>query len=96
MPSCANTSATSALASGSSGARMRSATSRTVTRTPKRDSACAISAPIAPPPMTISEPGTDSMRTMSRLVQYGVSASPSIGGAAGAVPGLSTTPRFAS
>ena len=48
----------SALASGSSGARSRSATSSTVTRTPKRENACASSAPIAPPPTTISEPGS--------------------------------------
>ena len=32
-------------------------------------------------------------RTASRLVQYGVSASPSTGGTAGRVPVLSTTPR---
>ncbi len=95
-PSWANASATTALASGSSGARMRSAISSTVTRTPNRASACAISAPIAPPPITTSDPGTDSIRITSRLVQYGVSASPSIGGTAGAVPGLSTTPRDAS
>ena len=96
MPSCANTSASSRLDSGSSGPRMRSPTSRTVTLTPKRASAWASSAPIGPPPMTASEPGTDSIRRMSRLVQYGVSASPSIGGAEGEVPGLSTTPRAAS
>ena len=49
---------TSALDSGSSGARIRSATSSTVTCTPNRENACAISAPIAPPPITISEPGS--------------------------------------
>ena len=96
MPSRANTSETSRLLSGSSGPRIRSPSSSTVTRTPKRASPWASSAPIGPPPMTTSEPGTDSIRRMSRLVQYGVSASPSIGGATGAVPGLSTTPRFAS
>ncbi len=34
--------------------------------------------------------------TASRLVQYGVPSSPSIGGAAGDVPTLSTTPRLTS
>jgi len=79
-----------------SGPRIRSPTSSTVTRTPKRDSAWASSAPIGPPPITTREPGTDSIRRTSRLVQYGVSASPSMGGAEGDVPGLSTTPRAAS
>ncbi len=95
MPSRANTSATSALDSGSSGARSRSATSSTVTRTPNREKACAISAPIAPPPITISEAGRSASRTASRFVQYGVPARPSIGGADGSVPVFSTTPRLA-
>ena len=81
MPSRANTSATSRLPRAPPGPRIRSPTSSTVTRTPNRASAWASSAPIGPPPMTTSEPGTDSIRRTSRLVQYGVSASPSIGGA---------------
>ena len=92
MPSAANASATTLLASGSTGPRMRSATSSTVTCTPKRENACASSAPIGPPPTTTSEPGASSARSTSRFVQYGVSASPSIGGAAGSVPVFSTTP----
>ena len=47
---------------------------------------------MGPPPITTTEPGISVSRTASRLVQYGVSASPSIGGTAGSVPVLSTTP----
>ncbi len=95
MPSLAKTSATSAAPSGSTGPMMRSATSSIVTCTPKRENACDSSAPMGPPPITMSEPGRSSARSTSRFVQYGVSASPSIGGAAGSVPVLSTTPLLA-
>ena len=96
MPSCANTSASSADASGSLTASSRSPCWTTVTRTPNRENTCASSHPIGPPPSTTSEPGTSVTCMASRLVQYGVSASPSTGGVAGRVPGLSTTPRLAS
>ena len=51
---------------------------------------------MGPPPITASVAGTSVTFMASRLVQYGVSASPSIGGRAGSVPVLSTTPRAAS
>ncbi len=96
MPSVANVSATTLAASGSIGPRRRAATSSTVTFTPKRVKPWASSAPIGPPPMTIIDEGSSSARSTSRLVQYGVSASPSMGGAAGSVPVLRTTPLLAS
>jgi hypothetical protein len=63
-----------------------------VTSTPNRANVCTISSPTGPPPITSSEPGSSSSRLMSRFVQYGVPASPSIGGVAGSVPVFSTTP----
>ena len=96
MPSRANTSATRAPASGSTGPSRCGPASITVTRTPKRARAWASSAPIGPPPMTPSVDGRVSIRSTSRLVQNGVSARPSIGGVAGRVPVLSTTPVAAS
>ena len=94
MPSSAKTSASSAAASGSLAGTSRGPCCTTVTRTPNRANTCAISQPIGPPPTTTSEPGSSVSCTASRLVQYGVSASPSTGGTAGRVPGLSTTPRL--
>ena len=88
MPSRANTSATTGCASGSSGPRMCGPSSSTVTRTPNRATAWASSAPIGPPPITASDPGRVSMRRMSRLVQNGVSARPSIGGRGGPGAGV--------
>ena len=96
MPSRANTSVTSLLDSGSSSARIRSATSRMVTCTPNRENACAISTPIAPAADHDQAGSAASLScTASRLVQYGVSARPGIGGTPGSVPVLSTTPRLA-
>ncbi len=96
MPSRSKTRATRALDSGSSGARIRSAASRMSTCTPNRAKAWDISAPMAPPPMTMSEPGSSSSRHASRLVQNGVFARPGIGGADGSVPVFRTTPVPAS
>ena len=96
IPSCANTSASSADASGSLAGSSRSPCWITVTRTPNRANTCASSQPIGPPPTTTSDPGSSVTCTASRLVQNGVSASPSTGGVAGRVPGLSTTPLLAS
>ena len=48
---------------------------------------------MAPPPSTISDRGTCSVSIASRLVQYGVPASPSMGGISGSVPVLITMPR---
>src|SRR3954454_12919657 len=59
----------------------------TVTRTPNRAKTWASSQPIGPPPSTTSEPGSSVTCTASRLVQYGVPASPSTGGPAGPGPG---------
>ena len=84
-----------ALVSGSSGPMIRSATSIRVTSTPKRAKVWASSQPIGPPPMTTRLSGSSVRRTTSRLVQNGVSASPSIGRTPGRVPVLSTTPRRA-
>ena len=95
MPSSRNSRVIRALDSGSSTVISRSATSRTVTSAPKRRSAWASSQPIGPPPITAIEAGTSAILNTSRLVQYGVSARPSIGGATGAVPVLRTTPRAA-
>ena len=75
------------------GCAARASTSETVV--PKRAKAWASSAPIAPPPMTTIEAGRSGVASTSRLVQNGVSARPSTGGAAGEVPVLSTTPREA-
>ena len=63
-----------------------------VTRTPNRAKTWANSQPIGPPPSTTTDAGSSVNATASRLVQYGVSASPGIGGALGVVPVLSTTP----
>ncbi len=90
IPSAANARASSSPASGSSAGTSRSARCTTVTAAPKRENTWASSQPTGPPPSTISEPGTSSTATASRLVQYGVSASPSIGGTAGSVPVFST------
>ena len=95
MPSSANAFASSSLDSGSSAGTSRSACWTIVTLAPKRENTCASSQPTGPPPSTTSDPGTSSTATASRLVQYGVSASPSTGGTAGSVPVLSTTPRRA-
>ena len=75
-------------------ASSRSAASTTVTRTPKRANTWASShADRRRRRSRPARPGSSVSCTASRLVQYGVSASPSIGGAAGRVPVLSTTPR---
>ena len=66
-----------------------------MTRTPNSAITCASSHPIAPPPITTSDDGSSVSCTASRLVQYGVSARPGIGGAAGAVPVLITIPFVA-
>ncbi|TMR28539.1 hypothetical protein ETD96_37230, partial [Actinomadura geliboluensis] len=44
-----------------------------------RANTCADSSPIAPSPSTINDSGTRSVRTASRLVQYGTSGRPSTG-----------------
>ena len=92
MPSFAKTRSISSLASGSSKDSSRGSASITVTSVPKRAKTWASSAPMAPPPSTISDSGTRSAWTISRLVQYGVPASPSSGGMAGSVPVLITMP----
>ncbi len=96
MPSSPNTSASNAPASGSSGPIRWGATSSTVTSAPKRRNTWASSTPMAPPPRTTSEAGTSSVSMASRLVQYGVPASPATGGIQARVPMLRTTPRSAS
>ena len=96
IPSCAKTSASRSAASGSLAGSSRSPCWTIVTRTPNRANTWASSHPIGPPPTTTSEAGSSVTWTASRLVQYGVSASPSTGGVAGRVPGLSTTPFAAS
>ena len=92
MPSAANAFSSSSAASGSSCSSSRSAASTIVTRTPNRAKTWANSQPIGPPPITTSDAGSSVSATASRLVQYGVSARPSIGGALGVVPVLSTMP----
>ena len=95
MPSRAKTSATSGLTSGSSLARIRSAASSMVTRTPNLAKTWASSAPIVPAPMTASDEGSSVTCMTCRLFQYGVSARPGIGGTDGAAPGATTTARRA-
>lgn len=90
-----NTPASSCPTSGSSPGSSRAAASSTVTVAPKRAKTWANSQPTGPAPSTISDSGTCSTATASRLVQYGAPASPSIGGTAGSVPGLSTIPLAA-
>ena len=82
----------SSAASGSSLTSSRSAISTRVTCTPNREKTWANSQPIGPPPSTTTDAGSSVSATASRLVQYGVSSRPSIGGAPGRVPVLSTTP----
>ncbi len=79
---------TSSEDSGSSSANRRGAVSMVVTAAPKRRKTWPSSRPIAPPPITIRLSGTVSVSIASRLVQYGVSASPSIGGAQARVAGI--------
>ena len=79
-PSARSTRVTTSAASGSSGPSSRSSASTSVTRVPNRANACASSHPIGPPPSTTSDAGASVCRITSRLVQYGVPASPSIGG----------------
>ena len=86
MPSRRSTSASTALASGSSIASTRLMPSMIVTLTPKRANTCPSSSPIAPPPRMASVEGSRSTLTASRLVQKGTSRSPGIGGTAGEVP----------
>ena len=95
MPVSANAFSSASAASGSSSTTSRSATSTSVTRTPKSAITCASSHPIAPPPITTRDDGSSVSFTASRLVQYGVSARPGMGGAEGAVPVLSTIPFVA-
>ena len=95
MPSAAIARATTSEDSGSSRARTRGAASTSETFVPNRANAWASSAPMAPPPMTTIDAGRSGVASTSRLVQNGVSARPSTGGAAGEVPVLSTTPREA-
>ena len=92
MPSAVKIRSISSLASGSSNDTSRGSASTRVTAVPKRAKTWVNSAPVAPPPSTISDSGTRSAWTTSRLVQYGVSASPSRGGMAGSVPVLITMP----
>ena len=87
MPSATKTSSRIAAASGSSGQRIRWPALSTVTRTPKRAKTWAISLPMGPPPMTISEAGSAVARTASRLVEYGVPARPSMAARRGGCPG---------
>src|SRR5918995_2336946 len=96
IPSASSASCTRVDASGSSIGSSRSMASTTVTATPNRAYACASSNPTAPPPSTSIDAGSVLASTASRLVQYGVPASPWIGGMTGAVPVASTTPRRAS
>ena len=92
MPSAVKIRSISSLASGSSNDTSRGSASTTVTAVPKRAKTWASSAPMAPPPSTISDSGTRSAWTISRLVQYGVPARPARGGMAGSVPVLITMP----
>ncbi len=69
MPSAVKIRSISSLASGSSNDTSRGSASTTVTAAPKRAKTWASSAPIAPPPSTISDSGTCSAWTISRLVQ---------------------------
>ena len=87
-PSAANACSRRSAASGSSCRSSRSAASTIVTRTPNRAKTWANSQPIGPPPSTTTDAGSSVSATASRLVQYGVSASPSIGGALGVGAGV--------
>jgi hypothetical protein len=95
MPSRPNTSSISAPDSGSSAGSSWPSASTTVTADPKRENTWASSAPIAPPPRTISDRGTCSVSIAWWLVQYGVPARPGIGGIAGVVPVPMMIPRRA-
>ena len=69
IPSEPRTSARTADASGSSGPTRTGAASMMVTVAPNRWNTWASSTPMAPPPSTSSDSGTDSVAIASRLVQ---------------------------
>ena len=96
IPSSVRTFVMSSEDSGSSNTKSRGAASIVVTAEPKRRKTWPSSRPIAPPPITIRLFGTVSVSMASRLVQYGVSAKPSMGGAQARVPGLRTIALVAS
>ena len=94
-PSRARAAAATSDDSGSSIASSLSLPSMIVTATPNRAMTWESSRPIAPPPSTSKVDGRDSASTASRFVQYGVPASPSIGGITATVPVAMTRPRLA-
>ncbi len=96
MPSAAKICSSSAPASGSSGLISLDSRSRIVTEEPNRENTCPSSTAIGPPPMMARDAGASSVSMASRLIQYGVSASPGIGGTEALAPGLRTMPREAS
>ena len=96
MPSASNAARTSSPAKGSSRDSSRGRPSTTVTSSqPSRRNACAISAPIVPPPRTSNRRGSCLAEVMSRLSHGLISRSPGIGGMTAPVPVASTTARRA-
>ena len=93
MPSASRRSRRIAATSASSGPRIRSRNSTTVTRDPSRARAWAISRPIGPPPSTRRRAGRVRWEKSVSLVQKGTDANPSIGGSAGREPVAITQER---
>mmetsp|Transcript_3614 Transcript_3614/g.10556 ORF Transcript_3614/g.10556 Transcript_3614/m.10556 type:complete len:203 (+) Transcript_3614:590-1198(+) len=92
-PSCRRTLSSTADASGSSGPRMRSMPSSTVTSEPKDRKAWAISKPIGPPPKTAKRGGNSVKLNKVAFVKYGASARPGIGGTLARAPAAITAFR---
>ena len=90
-PSSTSWSATCFDVSGWSRERIRSPPSTSVTRTPNRTKTCAISTPTTPPPRITRLDGSSRVEVASRLVQYGTSSTPGMGGTNGADPAATMT-----
>ena len=96
MSSSANARATSSPANGSRFASRRGPRSITVTWDPRRENACAISVPTAPPPSTPSRPGIARADTAARLFHAAALSSPGTDGTSATLPVARTTARRAS
>ena len=90
-PSSTSWSATAFDVSGWSRDKILSPPSTSVTRTPNRTNTCAISTPTTPPPRITRLDGSSRVDVASRLVQYGTSSRPGIGGTNGDEPAATMT-----
>ena len=82
MPSSSRAFVTSAAASASERAAIRSSCWTIVTAEPNRENACASSSPTGPPPSTSSDSGSSVSSSASMWSIQGTSSRPSTGGTA--------------